>query len=116
MSELDPCTRCGACCAHQRVVFHASEADDEVGGFVPASLTGVVTDSLRCMEGCDRSPPRCVALRGTIGEAVRCVIYEFRPSPCRDFAPHGVLGAHNPGCNDARARHGLPPLAADRPR
>jgi Fe-S-cluster containining protein len=107
---LNPCTRCGACCADRRVVFHASESDDQPGGFVPEWLHGEVTDSLRCMEGTDRAPPRCVALRGEIGGEVRCAIYEWRPSPCRDYAPHGVAGIANHECNWARERHGLPPL------
>lgn len=111
---LEPCTACGACCADRRVVFHASECED-AGGLVPAALAGEATDALRCMEGTDRAPPRCLALRGTIGRQVRCAIYELRPSPCREFAPHGVLGVANEACSDARARHGLPALPYPHP-
>lgn len=111
MSATEPCTSCGACCADRRVVFHASESDAVEGGFVPAGLTGEVTGTLRCMEGTDRGPPRCVALRGEVGASVRCAIYELRPSPCREFAAHGVFGIRNADCTRARARHGLPPLA-----
>ena len=110
MSLETPCTRCGACCADRRVVFHVSESDEVPGGFVPDWLCGEVTDTLLCMEGTDRAPPRCVALRGEIGRDVRCTIYEMRPSPCRDYAPHGFYGIENAECNGARARHGLPPL------
>jgi Fe-S-cluster containining protein len=92
------------------VVFHVSESDEAPGGFVPDWLCGEVTDTLLCMEGTDRAPPRCVALRGEIGRDVRCTIYEMRPSPCRDYAPHGFFGIENAECNGARARHGLPPL------
>jgi hypothetical protein len=91
------------------VVFHVSESE-EGGGAVPQAFAGRVTDSLRCMEGTDRAAPRCVALRGRVGEAVRCVIYAMRPSPCRDFHPHGVLDISNEACSRARARHGLAPL------
>jgi Fe-S-cluster containining protein len=53
---------------------------------------------------------RCVALRGRIGEAVSCAIYEFRPVACRDFAPLAAVGNGDEACNDARRRHGLAPL------
>lgn len=111
MSDLNPCIACGACCADRRVVFHVSECDPDEGGFVPAGLTGRVTDTLLCMEGTDRAPPRCVALQGEIGRSVRCAIYDLRPAPCRDYAVHGVHGISNEECNSARARHGLPALA-----
>jgi Fe-S-cluster containining protein len=94
-----------------RVTFHCSEADDHPGGFVPATLADEETASLRRMRGTDRTRPRCVALGGVIGEAVRCGIYEHRPSPCRDFAAHGLFGITNAACNEARRRHDLPPLA-----
>ncbi|WP_341678832.1 YkgJ family cysteine cluster protein [Niveibacterium sp. SC-1] len=107
---MDVCTSCGACCASFRVSFHRSEREDE-GGLIPETLADDETASTCRMRGTDRSPPRCVALVGKIGESVRCGIYEFRPSPCREFAAHGVFGIGNVACNQARARHGLPPLA-----
>ncbi len=106
-----PCQTCGACCASFRVSFHHSQLDSEVGGYVPAMLADEETASTCRMRGTDRSPPRCVALQGKIGERVSCAIYEFRPDPCRDFAAHGVHGIQNEACNQARARHGLPSLA-----
>ena len=105
-----PCQSCGACCASFRVTFHRSERDDVAGGFVPAGLASDETPTLCRMEGTDRYPARCVVLKGQIGANVLCAIYEYRPSPCRDFHPHGVHGISNHACNDARARHGLPPL------
>lgn len=108
--EPNPCTRCGACCADQCVVFHVVETDEDEGGFVPDALAAFVSDSLRCMQGTDRAAPRCVALRGDIGREVRCAIYDFRPSPCRDYEPHGRCGSDNAECNAARLRHGLAPL------
>ncbi|MBB4011206.1 hypothetical protein GGR36_000514 [Niveibacterium umoris] len=84
-----------------------SERDDQPGGMVPEALADEETASTCRMRGTDRAAPRCVALVGKVGEAVHCGIYEFRPSPCREFAPHGWLGVSNAACNRARARHGL---------
>jgi Fe-S-cluster containining protein len=110
----DPCTRCGACCAAFRVDFHHSElstaAAGGVPGGVPAALTVPLTASLVRMRGTDEAPPRCIALAGEIGSAVRCTIYAGRPSPCRDFAPYAPLGIGDDACARARARHGLAPL------
>lgn len=104
------CQACGACCGTFRVAFHESELDDQPGGFVPAGLTETIAHGAVCMRGTGAAPVRCVALRGTIGEAVACAIYDMRPSPCRDFAPLAAVGRGDEACNDARRRHGLPPL------
>src|SRR4051812_21614801 len=100
-SELmsEPCQSCGACCASFRVSFHRSQLDSEVGGYVPETLADEETASTCRMRGTDRSSPRCVALVGKIGVTVKCGIYEFRPDPCREFAPHGVHGIQNEACN-----------------
>ncbi|MBY0341461.1 MAG: YkgJ family cysteine cluster protein [Rhodocyclaceae bacterium] len=109
--ELNHCQQCGACCATYRVSFYAGEIDELPGGSVPSGLVDKINNVMACMRGTDRQPPRCVALRGTIGEEVGCGIYEFRPSPCREFAPYAHLGMGDDACNEARRRHGLPPLA-----
>jgi hypothetical protein len=84
--------------------------DDIPGGWVPAGLVERVTPVMACMRGTERQPPRCVALRGEVGGAVSCAIYEFRPSACRDFAPLAAVGSGDDACDTARRRHGLPPL------
>jgi len=104
---MNPCTSCGACCATYRVSFYHGETDDLPGGLVPAGLVEKLTAVMACMRGTERQPPRCVALRGAIGESVSCAIYEFRPSPCREFAPLAAVGRGDDACNAARARHGL---------
>jgi hypothetical protein len=104
-----PCQSCGACCAAFRVSFYCGELD-EAGGTVPAGLAEQVTPVMACMRGTAVQPPRCVALRGTVGEAVSCAIYEFRPSPCREFAPLAAVGQGDDACSEARRRHGLAPL------
>lgn len=102
---MSACQSCGACCACFRVDFSVHEVDDE-GGRVPAGLAVEVTDGLRRLRGTDHSPPRCAALTGRIGQRVACGIYEWRPSPCREFAEG------SDACERARRRHGLPPLTA----
>lgn len=104
------CTACGACCAVYRVTFHRHELDEVPGGRVPTGLTEAMSADIAGMRGTAAQPPRCVALRGEIGVSVTCAIYEFRPSPCREFAPLAAVGRGDEACNDARRRHGLPPL------
>ena len=106
----DHCTRCGACCAAFRVDFHHSECEPAMAGGVPDGLALPLTTTLMRMRGTDASPPRCAALAGEIGVAVRCTIYSSRPSPCRDFAPYAALGMGEDACDRARVRHGLAPL------
>lgn len=102
---MSACTTCGACCASFRVDFSVHEHED-FGGRVPAGLAVDVTDSICRMRGTDHSRPRCAALYGTIGEKATCGIYEWRPSPCREFEEG------SDACAQARRRHGLPALNA----
>ena len=97
----DPCLACGACCASFRVDFSVYESQSQ-GGSVPEGLSVEVTANTCRMRGTDHSPPRCAALTGKLGEKVACGIYEWRPSPCREFA------VGSPACLQARARLGLP--------
>ena len=98
-----PCLTCGACCAAFRVDFSIYETQ-EYGGRVPQGLAEPITDSLCRLRGTDYARPRCAALSGTVGERVACGIYEWRPSPCREFA------AGSDACNRVRQRQGLPAL------
>lgn len=101
-----PCTQCGACCASFRVDFHPSCGEGQ-GGHVPAGLYDELNAAIARMRGTDHATPRCCALRGQIGMAVRCVIYDERPDPCHEFE------AGSDACRRARRRHGLPPVAGD---
>ena len=101
MSPAPPpldCQACGACCASFRVDFSVCEAE---GGRVPDGLAERLTDSTCRLRGTDHARPRCAALTGRIGERVACAIYEWRPSPCREFE------AGSDACLRARRRHGL---------
>ncbi len=99
----NPCTTCGACCASFRVDFSVMETQVE-GGSVPDGLAVEVTAHTARMRGTDHSPPRCAALTGELGERVACGIYEWRPSPCREFE------AGSDACQRARQRRGLAAL------
>ena len=106
-TAVSPCQSCGACCASFRVDFHPAELAGGAfawGQGVPLALTVPVTASIVRLCGTDSVEPRCVALAGTIGQAVACTIYADRPSPCREF------DIEHAACNRARQRHGLPPL------
>ncbi|RYF21409.1 MAG: YkgJ family cysteine cluster protein [Comamonadaceae bacterium] len=99
-----PCLSCGACCASFRVDFSVHETQ-EMGGSVPDGLVVPVTQHTARMRGTDHVPPRCAALTGQLGTRAACGIYEWRPSPCREFE------AGSDACNRARQRLQLPALA-----
>jgi Fe-S-cluster containining protein len=98
------CLSCGACCAAYRVAFHWSETDAALPGGVPAEMTRPLRVHEVYMSGSADPAPRCVGLKGTVGESVECTIYARRPSPCRRLEP----GSDQ--CRRARERYGLPPL------
>jgi len=99
------------------VTVHASDAgrpaadDPDIctrwaeGEALPEALTVKLNPHMSCMAGTDHPhQPRCVALAGDVGHAVRCTAYASRPSPCHELQPG------EDKCQRARARHGLPPL------
>ncbi|MDP3652089.1 MAG: YkgJ family cysteine cluster protein [Rhodoferax sp.] len=100
---MSACTTCGACCASYSVDFSVYELDER-GGQVPSGLAVEVNHSTCRMRGTDHLPVRCAALTGKIGETIACGIYEWRPSPCREFAEG------SDACQRARTRHKLPRL------
>jgi Fe-S-cluster containining protein len=98
--QQSDCLHCGACCASFRVDFAGGELLSE-GGQVPDGLTVRLTTTLCRLRGTDHAPPRCAALGGQVGQRVRCGIYEWRPSPCREFE------AGSDACLRARRQHAL---------
>ena len=78
-----------------------------MGGHVPAGLAVEVNGSTCRMRGTDHVPIRCAALTGQVGEHALCGIYEWRPSPCREFEEG------SDACHRARMRHQLPALTGD---
>lgn len=109
----NPCLQCGACCTSFRVSFHWSECDDFRKNGVPCAMTEPVTPHRVAMRGTNSPQPRCIALQGTVGEAVYCAIHPRRASVCRDFSASWQDGADNKRCTSARAGCGLPPLTPD---
>lgn len=108
-----PCLTCGACCAYYRASFYWAELDEVEGGSVPAYLTQRMDDFRCMMKGTNGANPRCIALRGTIGESVYCSIYERRSSVCRDFLVSWEPGLPNERCDKARLAWGLQPLSPE---
>lgn len=109
-ARQNPCLSCGACCTVFRASFYWAEGDDAMEGGVPVDLTVQVDALRRAMRNVGPQDRRCIALRGTPGKKVRCVIYERRPSVCRDFEPSWKAETPNPRCDRARAAFGLAPL------
>lgn len=87
MPDLD-CMTCGACCvcSHVRLTREdqARLPEEYVQGWYMAATKG-----------------RCNALEGTVGEQVRCRLYDIRPANCIEYK---VGGAH---CLDARQEVGI---------
>jgi hypothetical protein len=89
------CATCGACCreGYDSVTV---EADDPVVAKHPALIVRHPTYLEIARDGA-----RCTALRGGAGAAYHCVIYDDRPTCCRD------LEAGGEHCLTARRRVGL---------
>ncbi len=111
MNAGNPCLTCGACCAHFRIVLHREEADSSLGGYVPLKLTHHLNEQSFCMKGTDSYPPRCIALEGEVGQAVRCAIYADRPQVCREFNEYELDGSPNPSCFKLRGI--VPPMVGN---
>lgn len=80
------CQACGACCRFGGEVLVARTEAVPLGltrsvrGMVgPAALDAGVRRMRRAPDN------RCIALRGEIGQACGCGIYERRPKGCREF-------------------------------
>jgi Fe-S-cluster containining protein len=107
---VNPCMRCGACCACFRVAFPREEASDVPQGLVPLEFTTASGRNTLVMKGTEGRNPRCLALVGFVGACVSCLLYDRRPSTCRAFRGAWEADRVSPLCNNARARFGLPPF------
>ncbi|MCG6909007.1 MAG: YkgJ family cysteine cluster protein [Deltaproteobacteria bacterium] len=109
-SEVNPCMRCGACCAAFIVRFPAVEMMHDNGGWVPEAFATSIDGSICAMKGTELKHKRCTALEGQIGHRVTCTIYVSRPTVCRSFEASWQEGARNYHCDRARALYGLAPF------
>lgn len=110
MPDPNPCLTCGACCASFRVSLYWAETDPVSGVGVPPELVEQVSPFLCAMIGTNSAQPRCVALQGVVGNQVSCLIYNFRPTACREFAISGQNNQSYDLCEQARKNWGLRPL------
>jgi Fe-S-cluster containining protein len=97
-SEENPCQACGACCAYSANWPRFSTEDDEALARIPQELVNARGSGMRCVTD------RCAALKGKVGEATACSIYEVRPEVCRTCMPGDAE------CTMARRKFGLPAL------
>lgn len=104
--NIHPCLSCGACCAFYKVAFHWSET--LIGSHhVPIDSTTSISPHRNAMNGTNQELPHCVELQGVVGTSTSCLIYDRRPSCCRDFKASFENGIQNTNCEDARAGKGL---------
>lgn len=89
------------------------EAEPATGGQVPPELTEKLDPHRLAMRGTQAYHPRCAALEGRVGVAVRCSIHPQRPSVCREVQPSWEFGEPSAQCDKARMIHGLPPLTPE---
>jgi Fe-S-cluster containining protein len=106
-AELD-CRRCGACCKNlpsNRAEGFASwvevDPDDDLLADAELVRRHVVVDDGGVAHLRLAPDGRCLALRGALGDRVRCTLYHLRPSPCRRVQPGDDL------CRRYRAEHGI---------
>lgn len=106
MSDSNPCTHCGACCAYFRVSFYWGETCAHPNGSVPVELTEPVSPYYVAMRGTNQVKKRCVALSGEVGKEVSCTIYAARSSSCHECQ------AGDARCNRARRAWGMAEIDA----
>jgi Fe-S-cluster containining protein len=95
----DICRSCGACCATSANWPRFSTEDEAALDLIPSELVNALGSGMRC------DGDRCAALKGKVGEATACGIYELRPDVCRTCMPGDAE------CAIARKKWGLPALA-----
>ena len=98
------CRTCGACCVTSGEVV--VDAADLTPRHLTRSVRGRV--GFASWEAAEfrrlhRIDGRCVALRGEVGAACRCMTYTRRPAACREFR------RGSDACRTARTGAGLPP-------
>ena len=75
------CQSCGACCATSANWPRFSTEDDAALDLIPPELVNTRSSGMRC------DGDRCAALKGKVGEATSCGIYEFVPTSAGPVCP-----------------------------
>lgn len=78
---IPDCRTCGACCAFSREWPRFGLESEAALARIPAYLVDDEHGRMRC-EG-----ERCAALKGEVGVATGCAVYEARPDVCRECQP-----------------------------
>ena len=86
------CQSCGLCCCHPLTKADGVvTTDSEMTYYSTESVTyrwwhgEEITDTQTGFWMRRTSDEKCIALEGTLGQDVRCSIYDDRPSVCRQF-------------------------------
>ncbi|WDR04558.1 YkgJ family cysteine cluster protein [Devosia rhodophyticola] len=89
------CQSCGACCAYSADWPRFSTEPETDLDLIPEKLVAVDLGGMAC------DGERCRALKGEVGKAATCTIYQVRPVVCRTCMPGDAE------CLTARAAFGL---------
>ena len=93
MTNYD-CQKCGACCSFKwSWPIFKRDRSDATG--IPAEMQRTDYPLMKTENN------RCVALEGEVGTAVKCSVYNCRPTACRLFEPGSKL------CLEARSKLGI---------
>jgi len=87
---MSDCQTCGACCDHFEVVDVYPD-DTNFGYLKSADLLRKTEYGFYAMKSISEGDNRCIALEGTVGESVRCTIYDNRPRGCRIFEQDSAI-------------------------
>jgi Fe-S-cluster containining protein len=98
--DASPCRTCGACCSFAPDWPRFTLEDDADLQRIPRRFVAADLSGMRC------DGNRCSALRGEVGVATACSVYEVRPDVCRACEPG------DEACTMARKGSGLIPLTA----
>jgi Fe-S-cluster containining protein len=74
-------------------------------------MIGPLDPSHSFMKGTESKSPHCIALKGIVGTRVECLIYQNRPSPCRNFIRSWEHNRGNFLCDKARSYYNLQPFS-----
>jgi len=80
-ASADPCRVCGACCSYSADWPRFTLEDDAAIARIPPNYVDEGGAGMRCHGN------RCTALRGEVGRATSCTIYDLRPDVCRACQP-----------------------------